>query len=203
MKYTMADDGEEFNLFSVGTVVSCKTCFGEEIEGEVTAFDYQTKILFLKCLSKSGKANVHDMRMINLDFVGDINIKKEVTTPVNGTQSLLPLNIDKLTGRAKQHVTERKRLVSALSSGVSNEGVKLFLAITKTIPEVTWQDKSIVVTNQVIITPPYRPENCKSIGKGEGDALNHVRRIVEKYLKDQAQAQPGQSKQSQSRPHIQ
>lgn len=50
MKYTMAEDAEEFNLFSVGTIVSCKTCFGDDFEGEVTAFDYQTKILFLSIL---------------------------------------------------------------------------------------------------------------------------------------------------------
>lgn len=37
-----------------------------------------------------------------------------------------------LSGRAKQHVKERQRLANALSSGVSNEGVKLYLAITKT-----------------------------------------------------------------------
>ncbi|XP_054724547.1 protein LSM12-like [Uloborus diversus] len=203
MKCTMAEDAEEFNLFSVGTIVSCKTCFGDDFEGEVIAFDYQTKILFLKCPSKSGKTNVHDMRMINLDFVEDVVIKKEVTTPSNGTQSLMPLNIEKLSGRAKQHVKERQRLVSALSSGVSNEGVKLFLAITKTISEVTWQGKNIVVMNQVTITPPYRPENCKPIGKGDGDAVNHVRRIVEKYVKDQAQAQPCQSQPTQPRPHLQ
>ena len=199
----MADDNEEFNLFSVGTIVSCKTCFGEDHEGEVVAFDYQTKILFLKCPSKSGKANVQDMKMINLDFVEDVVIKKEVTTPANGTQSLTPLNIEKLSGRAKQHVKERQRLANALSSGVSNEGVKLYLAITKTITEVTWQGKNIVVMNQVTITPPYRPENCKPIGKSDGDAVNHVRRIVEKYFKDQAQAQPSQSQQTQSRPHLQ
>ncbi|GFY48794.1 protein LSM12 homolog [Trichonephila inaurata madagascariensis] len=203
MKCTMADDPEEFNLFSVGTIVSCKTCFGDDYEGEVIAFDYQTKILFIKCSSKSGKANVHDMRMINLDFVEDVVIKKEVTTPVNGTQSLLPLNIEKLSGRAKQHVKERQRLVTALTAGVGNEAVRLFLAITKTIAEVTWQGKNIVVMNQVTITPPYRPENCKPIGKGDGDAVNHVRRIVEKYFKDQAQAQPPQTQQTQSRPHLQ
>lgn len=53
MKCTMADDNEEFNLFSVGTIVSVKTCFGEDHEGEVVAFDYQTKILFLSILFKN------------------------------------------------------------------------------------------------------------------------------------------------------
>lgn len=52
--------------------------------------------------------------------------------------------------------------------------IELFFRIN----EVTWQGKNIVVMNQVTITPPYRPENCKPVGKGDGDAVNHVRRIV-------------------------
>ena len=36
------------------------------------------------------------MKMINLDYVEDVVIKKEVTTPANGTQSLTPLNIEKV-----------------------------------------------------------------------------------------------------------
>ncbi|GIY38237.1 protein LSM12 homolog [Caerostris extrusa] len=139
--------------------------------------------------------------MLNLDYVEDVNVKKEPTNPANGTQTLLPLNIEKIAGRAKQHVKERQRLAIALSSGVSNDGIKLYVAITKTITEVTMQNKNIVVMNQVTIAPPYRPENCKPIGKGDGDAVNHVRRIVEKYFKDQqAQAQPSQS---QPRPNLQ
>lgn len=36
------------------------------------------------------------MKMINLDYVEDVVIKKEVTTPANGTQCLTPLNIEKV-----------------------------------------------------------------------------------------------------------
>lgn len=62
----MADDNEEFNLFSVGTIVSCKTCFGEDHEGEVVAFDYQTKILFLSILYK--KQNYQKSHIVKIDY---------------------------------------------------------------------------------------------------------------------------------------
>lgn len=64
----MADDNEEFNLFSVGTIVSCKTCFGEDHEGEVVAFDYQTKILFLSILCK--KQIYQKSLIVKIDYEG-------------------------------------------------------------------------------------------------------------------------------------
>ena len=41
----MASDGNEY--FSVGSLVSCKTCYNQVIEGEVLAFDQPTKMLIL------------------------------------------------------------------------------------------------------------------------------------------------------------
>lgn len=37
--------------FNIGSVVACKTCYEKEIEGEVLAFDPQTKMLILSILS--------------------------------------------------------------------------------------------------------------------------------------------------------
>lgn len=36
--------------FSIGSTVACKTCYNKEIEGEVLAFDPQTKMLILSIL---------------------------------------------------------------------------------------------------------------------------------------------------------
>lgn len=40
----MAADGE---FFTIGSTVSCTTCFDQNIEGEVLAFDQNTKMLIL------------------------------------------------------------------------------------------------------------------------------------------------------------
>jgi len=42
---TIMADGQEY--FSVGSLVSCKTCYNQVIEGEVLAFDQPTKMLIL------------------------------------------------------------------------------------------------------------------------------------------------------------
>lgn len=41
------------DYFSIGSTVACKTCYDKEIEGEVLAFDQQTKMLILSILFKS------------------------------------------------------------------------------------------------------------------------------------------------------
>lgn len=47
MKQKMAGVNE---CFSIGSIVACKTCYNKEIEGEVLAFDPQTKMLILSIL---------------------------------------------------------------------------------------------------------------------------------------------------------
>lgn len=36
--------------FGIGSIVVCKTCYNKDIEGEVLAFDPQTKMLILSIL---------------------------------------------------------------------------------------------------------------------------------------------------------
>ena len=52
----MATDVVEF--FNVGTTVSCKTCLGKEVEGEVLAFDSATRMLILKSDATSSRSRV-------------------------------------------------------------------------------------------------------------------------------------------------
>ncbi|KAL0277265.1 UNVERIFIED_CONTAM: hypothetical protein PYX00_004613 [Menopon gallinae] len=169
--------GSEY--FSIGSIVACKTCFGREIEGEVLAFDPQTKMLILKCPSSSGRPSLRDILFINLALVSDVQVKKEVTSVSDSPKSL---NLNRLNTRLRNRVEEKKRLVTALKAGVPPEGQKLFMAISKTISEVSWSGVNIMVWNKVIITPPYKAENLS--GDPDCKALPHIRKIVEKHIKD-------------------
>lgn len=55
------------DYFSIGSTVACKTCYDKEIEGEVLAFDQQTKMLILSILLREfapprGKASAYTLR---------------------------------------------------------------------------------------------------------------------------------------------
>lgn len=48
------------DCFSIGSTVACTTCFMKNIEGEVLAFDSQTKMLILSILLQNNKvAGLH------------------------------------------------------------------------------------------------------------------------------------------------
>lgn len=127
-----------------------------------------------ECPSSSGKPNHADILLINLQYVSDVEIINDRTeTP----PPLASLNVSKLASKARTEKEEKLSQAYAISAGVSLEGQQLFQTIHKTIKDCKWQEKNIVVMEEVVITPPYQVENCK--GK-EGSALSHVRKIVSK-----------------------
>lgn len=168
--------------FSIGSTVTCTTCYNQDIEGDVLAFDQQTKMLILKCSSANHSSKLNDVYILNLALCSDVQVKKEVNALPDPPQSL---NLQRLSRRVRNQVEEKKRLVSALSAGVSQEGQNLFLAIARTINQVSWSGPNIVVLD-VTITPPYKVDNVN--GPPESKQLAHVKKIVKKHVNDQASA---------------
>ncbi|KAF2880553.1 hypothetical protein ILUMI_25624 [Ignelater luminosus] len=170
------------DCFSLGSTVWCRTCYNQEIEGEVLAFDPQTKILILKCPPSSGILTLHDVHFINLSLVSELQVKKEVSSVPEVPQSL---NLQRLNTRIRNQVDEKRRLLTAMSANVSPEGQRLFIAIAKTIKEVRWRNSDIVVwDHQVIISPPYQLDDIK--GNINSKEYGYIRKVVEKHMKDTA-----------------
>lgn len=83
---------------------------------------------------------------------------------------------------------EKRRLVLALTAGVTPEGQKLFMAISKTIgPQVTWQGMDICVFGDTFIAHPYRSENVRGC---DDRRVQYVRKLVESQRKDVAVVTP-------------
>uniref|UniRef100_A0A1D5QNK6 LSM12 homolog n=2 Tax=Cercopithecidae TaxID=9527 RepID=A0A1D5QNK6_MACMU len=126
--------------FSVGSQVSCRTCQEQRLQGEVVAFDYQSKMLALKCPSSSGKPNHADILLINLQYVSEVEIINDRTeTP----PPLASLNVSKLASKARTEKEEKLSQAYAISAGVSLEGQQLFQTIHKTLKNIleTWKAK--------------------------------------------------------------
>lgn len=172
--------------FSIGSVVMCTNCFDEEIEGEVLGFEPTTKMLILKCPSTNNNPMLNNINIVNLAFAKDVQVKKESSF---NPPPLPSLNLNRLNNRIKTQIQDKKRQISAMSANVSPEAQKLYLTITKTIPEVTWQGQNIVVYDHVIISPPYKADNVKGTGNQEDKAILYIKNIVEKFVKDTASQQ--------------
>ncbi|XP_022114112.1 protein LSM12 homolog [Pieris rapae] len=168
------------DCFTIGSIVSTRTCYNEHIEGEVLAFDPQTKMLILKCPSSSGNPKRHDVNVVNLSLVSDVQVKKEVTTVPDPPPSL---NLHRLNTRVRNAIENKRRLVSALSACLDPEGQRLFMAIARVIEDVSWSGQSIRVYNQVTITPPYKVDNV--IGETDSKSYNYIRKFVERHWREQ------------------
>lgn len=106
--------------------------------------------------------------------------------------------------RCREAVAERKALSEAFKAGVTPEGVQVFMSLTKTIGNtVTWKGCEIIVSGDVLIAAPYRPENCsvfrptnKTTKEGP---LNYVQTLLKKYWSEQGKA-PSQERQTATGP---
>lgn len=168
------------DCFSIGSTVECTTCYNANIEGEVLAFDQQTKMLILKCPAASKTAKLNDVYIVNLAMCSDVQVKKEVCIV---PEQPLSLNLERLSTRARNQVEQKRLQLTALSAGVSPEGQNLYMAIARTIKQVTWSGPNIVVCKEVTITPPYKVDNVNSSDQRQ---LSYVKKIVEKHEHDQA-----------------
>jgi len=94
--------------FTVGSIVRCKTCFGDNISGEVklniiyyfydyvmlsisqvVAFDLGVKMLIMKCPSSNGGGDEQttcNVTIVNLSLCMDIEIVKEAIPPAEVQQ---------------------------------------------------------------------------------------------------------------------
>lgn len=183
---------EEFGL-SIGSIVALETCWNKKFEGEVMAFDYGNKILLLKCPASSGATTRHDVHLINLNFVLNLEKKQNNRKDLSSSIDLPDLKIKKAEERKSIAVNERKKLVSAFNQDVSQNGLRLFLHLTKTMGNsVTWSEKDILVNDNVCISHPYQKENCKVAArfanandetqtkKNQG-AVDYVKTLVERF----------------------
>lgn len=176
-----------------GSIVAVETCWNKKYEGEVISFNYSNKLLVLKCPATSGVTTRHDVHMINLNFIVNLE-KKQNGRKDNGSHVELPdLKLKKLDERKSLAVSERKKLAAAFNQGVTEDGLRLFLHLTKTMgSSVTWSDKDIVVNENVCISHPYRKDNCKPAARFANnpedaqskkiqEAIDYVKKLLERF----------------------
>ncbi len=55
----------------------------------------------------------------------------------------------------------------------------IFDALSKTLP-VLWDDDKIVVMDEILISPPYKPESCALLpGKSAETSLMRIRKVLQ------------------------
>jgi len=185
----MATDDITECMFTVGSIVSCVTCFDHNIEGEVIAFDYTKRVLILKSNSSDGKTNTNDVNCLNLDYVKDVSVKREVKREEVVNTMLPQINTSKVEERYHRAVEERRQLTEAFNAGISSDGIKLWMTLNKSLRDlgVVWEDDNIVIDKSIRIEPPFKADNCVSFkNRGSPDgSVKQIRKLVDKFWSDQ------------------
>lgn len=110
--------------------------------------------------------------------------KKNSNDPYSNSLSTLvpvcPINIDDIITREKKALKEEFQRQNRIGVGVTEEAQQIFDALSKTMP-CSWNNKSIVVMDEVTISPPYNAENCKMVpGKSVQESiLERVQKVLE------------------------
>ncbi|KAL9618887.1 MAG: hypothetical protein Q9160_006477 [Pyrenula sp. 1 TL-2023] len=95
--------------------------------------------------------------------------------------ALAPLPIAALRAREEAAIRAIKERDQKRGKGVTKEAQEIFDALGKTLP-VAWKGTGILVSDSVLVEPPYRIGNCRATGGGDS-ALSRVRKVLEMELK--------------------
>lgn len=174
----------EGDCLPVGSVVTCITCHGAKLNGEVLAYDSYAKMLVIKSATSGGKSRV---QVVNVGLVGEIKLEREAS---QGPPPIPHMNYDKIKRRANEAVDKKKR--SVCPPNISLDGQRVFSTIRKTIEDVFWEKDTIVVLKSVVVSSPYSLDSI-SVKSGAANntqaqqTLTQVQKIVEKFYRDKQQ----------------
>lgn len=162
----------------IGAIIRVVTCLGNTVQGKVIAYDQQAKILALRTVAPN-KPGSFDYSMVNISWCSKLDIIEE---PSESPEPLSNLNIQKLERRKKINIDNKKKEINSLGNDVTPLAQHLYFTILKTLNEVEWDNKNIVVMNSVVIKPPY-DENCchGRTERSQSHAIEHVKKIVKKF----------------------
>ncbi|EDW93978.1 protein Hezron [Drosophila yakuba] len=178
--------------FTVGSIVRCKTCFGENLSGEVVAFDLGVKMLMMKCPSSKGggdEQTICNLTIVNLALCVDIEIVKEMQ-PLDDVQPPEPINIPLIRERFRYATEHRTLSCRSYHPNASPFGQALFRLLVKRFgdPAINWQSQgdhvAINILHQVVIEAPYATENIRYQGWDPKLAI-YVQGIVEDFRSKQ------------------
>ncbi|XP_019157919.1 PREDICTED: protein LSM12 homolog [Ipomoea nil] len=159
--------------FAVGCILSIKTTFGEEFEGQVITFDRPSNILVLQEGGNSGSGPKRNLRLLKANYIKDFALLGHGEDPLDANKCFLDL--DTLKAREDSAIRQAELDAERFGVGVTSEAQSIFDALAKTHP-VRWDKTVIVVMNEVRVSSPYLPESVKG---GTPAANERVRKVLE------------------------
>ncbi|OBZ81577.1 Protein LSM12 B [Choanephora cucurbitarum] len=93
---------------------------------------------------------------------------------------IYPIPLDRLKHREIETTKEFKNNIAKMGVGVTKEAQDIFNALSKTLP-CRWSKDTIVVMDEILISPPYGVEDCKA-NATSAPLLARVKKVINKQL---------------------
>ncbi|KAI8646962.1 anticodon-binding domain-containing protein [Parasitella parasitica] len=168
----------------VGRAIKFKTASNEEIEGLVYTYDRTTNCIAIDSSPQTPSTSTAAAAGRNLSFrIIKISHIKEIISlgdGISNKKDYLPVNrvqVDRLKVRESEALKGFQSQVSKIGVGVTKEGQDIFNALSKTLP-CRWSKETIVVMDEILITPPYGIDDCKA-NASSAASLTRVKKVLE------------------------
>ncbi|KAI3795996.1 hypothetical protein L1987_38657 [Smallanthus sonchifolius] len=160
--------------FAVGCLLSIKTTFGDEFEGQIITYDRPSNILVLQEGLKSNSQSRRNIRLLKANYIKEFSFLGQSEDPLDLKKCFLDLN--SLQSKEDAAVRQAEIDVERIGVGVTAEAQSIFDALSKTLP-VRWDKTVIMVMNEVRVSSPYLAE---SVTGGTPAANERVKKVLER-----------------------
>ncbi|KAI8581901.1 hypothetical protein K450DRAFT_229788 [Umbelopsis ramanniana AG] len=181
----------------IDSEIKIRTVDNEEISGKLFTVDPITSCLALNCqkVSLNGQpSQKYGFRIIKISHIKELisfepkkpNDRKKPVEPtkdsietVYAQASSAPrkVYIDQINQREAEAIKLASQQAARIGVGVTKDAQAIFDALSKTLP-CRWAKDSIVVMDEVIISPPYNEENCRANASSTA-SLTRVKKVLE------------------------
>eukprot|EP01130_Rhizamoeba_saxonica_P009478 TRINITY_DN3855_c0_g4_i1.p1 TRINITY_DN3855_c0_g4~~TRINITY_DN3855_c0_g4_i1.p1 ORF type:complete len:165 (+),score=29.95 TRINITY_DN3855_c0_g4_i1:30-524(+) len=148
----------------------------QSVEGLVYAIENQPPLLILQ--TPSGSQSSFGYQVISREFIESWN--KLDNQPGYSLIELLPCDPVAARKRETEEIRLAQKAASKIGRNVTRETQELFNAVSSIYDKTRWDGNSIVVMDDILITPPYTVDDCQLLAKNDY-LFKSVRHIVEKY----------------------
>ncbi|KAG2760030.1 hypothetical protein JG687_00003579 [Phytophthora cactorum] len=154
---------------AVGAKVRVVTATQETFEGVIFTLDPVANFLVLE--EQDGAKS--KTRIFQLEALQKVEVLERA--PAGLMLTLPAISADELQRMEQRNKGVAERALASIGQGVSGEAQAIFDALNKTMP-CEWEGANIRVMGEVVIKPPYHPQNCVSVNT---QVLSRVKKVLE------------------------
>jgi len=164
-----------------GDFVKVESDWGEVIQGYLYSIEQELNMLVIETVTPNNASDC-GFRLISKNSIKNISI---IIPEQNLNYIILPdCDIQKSEKREVEAVNKALKSANKIGHNITRVAQEIFNAIQKIYEKTEWRDQSIVVMNDVIISPPYEINDCKLINeRGNSRLLKICKQTVEDIRK--------------------